>query len=73
MTSPIVLETPKFVAPVVQIPSTLSSTILPIKTVELNTNPFGEFEDDDNIDYDNNKNPFYNDYDESKNPFANDD
>lgn len=47
--------------------------MLPIKTVELNTNPFGEFEDDDNIDYDNNKNPFYNDYDESKNPFANDD
>lgn len=73
MTSPIVLETPKFIAPVVQIPSTQSSTMLPTKTVELSTNPFGEFEDDDKIDYDDSKNPFYNDYDESKNPFANDD
>lgn len=73
MTSPIVLETPKFVAPVVQIPSTQSSTMVPIQTVKFNTNPFGEFGDDDNRDYDDNKNPFYNDYDESKNPFANDD
>lgn len=45
--------------------------MLSIKTVE-NTNPFGEDGDDENLEYDNNKNPFNDDYDESKNPFADD-
>lgn len=43
---------------------------LAVKTVQPSTNPFDE--DDDNIEYDDNKNPFKDDYDESKNPFADD-
>lgn len=42
----------------------------PILHIQQNTNPFDE--DDDNMEYDDNKNPFKEDYDESKNPFAED-
>lgn len=64
--SPIVLTPPK---PVVQVPFSSSNMILPLKSVEQNTNPFDEDGEDDN-DYDDSKNPFNDDYDESKNPFA---
>lgn len=67
MVPPIVLA-PK-PASVVQTPPNLSPK-LSVKTVQQNTNPFDE--DDDNMDYDDNKNPFKDDYDESKNPFADD-
>lgn len=71
MVSPIVLA-PK-PAPVVQTPPNLS-TIVSVKTLQQNTNPFeqDDDEDNDNMDYDDNKNPFKDDYDESKNPFADD-
>jgi len=56
---------PKPVIPIVQ---TLPSPS-PIIHTRQNTNPFDE---DDNMEYDDNKNPFKEDYDESKNPFADD-
>lgn len=69
LSSPVVL-TPKPVAPVVQTPPRLSP-ILSVQTIQQqNTNPFDE--DDDDMEYDDNKNPFKDEYDESKNPFADD-
>lgn len=61
MNSPVVLA-PKLVVPAVQNPLRL----MPI------TNPFDEDDDDDQMKYDDNKNPFKDSYDESKNPFADD-
>lgn len=63
------LLTPKSVVQVVQTPPRLSPK-LAVKTIQPSTNPFDE--NDDNIEYDDNKNPFKDDYDESKNPFADD-
>jgi len=57
---------PKPIIPIVQTPTRQS----PILHIQQNTNPFDE--DDDNMEYDDNKNPFKDDYDESKNPFADD-
>lgn len=63
--SPVAVE-PK---PIAVVP-VQSQTPISIKTVSPNTNPFDE--DEDNVEYDDNKNPFMEDYDESKNPFADD-
>jgi len=69
VSSPVV-SLPKPVAPVVQTPPRLSP-ILSVQTIQQpNTNPFDE--DDDGMEYDDNKNPFRDEYDESKNPFADD-
>jgi len=69
VSSPVVLS-PKPVAPVVQTPLRLSP-ILSVQTIQQqNTNPFDE--DGDDIEYDDNKNPFKDEYDESKNPFSDD-
>lgn len=68
LASPAVLA-PELAVPVVPTPPRLSP-ILSKPIVKKTTNPFDE--DEDNMDYDDNKNPFKDDYDESKNPFAND-
>lgn len=69
ISSPIVL-TPKPVVPVVQTPPRLSPILSVHAIQQQNTNPFDE--DEDNMEYDDNKNPFKDEYDESKNPFADD-
>lgn len=66
--SPVAVE-PKPVVSVVPVVPAQSQIPITIKTVPLYTNPFDE---DDNTEYEDNKNPFMEDYDESKNPFADD-
>jgi len=69
LVSPVAL-TPIPVAPVVQTPPRLSP-VLSVQTLQQlkTTNPFDE---DDDMEYDDNKNPFKDEYDESKNPFMDD-
>ncbi|VVC44962.1 Zinc finger, RING-type,WD40-repeat-containing domain,Vacuolar protein sorting protein 11, C- [Cinara cedri] len=69
LSSPVLLS-PKLVVPAVQTPPKLSP-ILAVRTIKPSTNPFDE-DDDDQMRYDDNKNPFKTDYDETKNPFADD-
>lgn len=52
------VPTPSRISPVPSVQTTRQNTV----------NPF----DEDDVQYDNNKNPFGDYYDESKNPFAND-
>lgn len=54
--------------PAVQTPPRLSPILSVHAIQQQNTNPFDD--DEDNMEYDDNKNPFKDEYDESKNPFA---
>lgn len=64
-----VVLSPKPIAPVTQTSPRLSP-ILSEQITQQNSNPFDDYED--NMVYDDNKNPFKEDYDESKNPFTDD-
>jgi len=69
VSSPVAL-TPIPVAPMAQTPPRRLSPVLSVQNLQHNTNPFDE--DGDEMEYDDNKNPFKDEYDESKNPFADD-